>query len=326
MPVGFGGDAKVALLTGLIGGMNKREENKRTQERQRILNEQAMQQTRESEARVQNYEATAKFREENQQRQQRHENLVQLDQQIAQRAQTRKAAQAEEARLARINAITDAAMNNEQFAGWPRDRVQALIEHSNPADVFDMAVPDTEEDETDKLNRYQLANAIRLEIENDIPRQIARIAEHPAEQRLIQALSEGNMRGVHDARKALLADKFHPEAIEAYIDATGMEQVGDKPKPKAVTQLRDEGAIKAQGDFQQMEALVKAGQEPVDIFDEYIEDAIQQATEGDPLNATYWREVIKEVQRLKQGYLEDVADGKADDKGTRWSPASAVGR
>jgi hypothetical protein len=314
MAVGFGGDAKVALLTGLIGGMNKREENKRAQERQNILNQQALQQNAESEARVKNYKDAEHWRQYNAQVAEKANILEQQKVKLLETSEARKAQEKEDAYRARIDAITDAAMNNPQFAGWPREQTRALVEHSNPADAFDMAAPNPEQDKQDELNALELERLAKIERENAIPPQVDALQSNDNFKLLVAAYRRGDDVSIDKFTEALVGEGFFTESIAKAVSPY-------EPDHKAATRpaMTDRGVTMATTRFSQLQQEAKANAEAQNggpdfptLYRKYLDyvewEMSKLEDESDPDHAK-WLAVYREMTRLMNKLTGDIDDG-----------------
>jgi hypothetical protein len=235
---GFGGDAKVALLTGLIGGMNKRKENERKIEREQILNRQSEQLMRESEARVRNYEET----------QRRAEERIQREQEAALKA-TQDAAAEQERELARMEARIPIAM--ERF-GFDENTARAIV--SDPDFDPDQLLPEDERAMND-LDRARAAE-IRQDteakrLENLLQAEVSDVLEHAATLKLRRGIESGDSRVVQAAIFELSESEtagFSQEAITQVMDSFQASDNEGKPVPMSEQRKRwsDQGSIMAQ--------------------------------------------------------------------------------
>ena len=123
---GFGGDARLALLSGMVGGLNKKKEAEGENERKRILNEQTAQLLKESAARVKNYGIT----------QEREAQKLQL-QESKQTAEL-AADEAEKASADRFARTSAQAIASRSNGAMSEEDAYALINAGGPAAVRDL--------------------------------------------------------------------------------------------------------------------------------------------------------------------------------------------
>lgn len=156
MPTGFGGSSRLALLTGMVSGMNAREETKRKREREDVLNQQAQQMIKESAARIQNYQVS-------QQRQ------AKLDQRAFEK-QDRETAWQIEDRDRKMQSLDQAIDWLSGELGQDRDAIAAIVaQDPNSWDDLIAQMPDKmnalQQSQAD-LNRMKISE-IEAELERD---------------------------------------------------------------------------------------------------------------------------------------------------------------
>jgi len=245
---GFGGDAKVALLTGLISGINQRKETERKKEREEILNRQSEAMISESEARVQNYESTQQRAIERQARED-----------AASAAATQRAAQEAEEDRARLEAVLPTAM--ERF-GTDEATTRAII--TDPDFDMDELIPqqDRAMNDLDRARARDLrAAAEAQELENLLQSEVRDITNDPASLRLRRGIETGDSQ-VTQAAIFELAESggYSQEGIGEFMDGIQKSDGDGRPIPMTEQRKRwqDSGTAAATRLVQEADGSIEA--------------------------------------------------------------------
>jgi hypothetical protein len=296
---GFGGDAKVALLTGLIGGINKRKETQRQIERENILNEQSQQMIAESRARVDNYEATQRRALERQQR----------EAAAAQEA-TAEAAREAEAEQARLESILPTAM--ERF-GLDEDTARAIV--TDPDFDVDQLLPPEEKAMSD-LDRARAAQ-IRTDteaqrIENLLAKEVSDLAGEGAALKLRRGIETGDQRVVQAAIFELAeGGGYSQEAITEYMDKFQASDNDGKPVPMAEQRKRwgDQGTIYA------TRLVQEAGNGGVEAAIARVEGAMASLPpDADPSDLVILRAALDALEEMKSSGKGGITAGDLQNR------------
>lgn len=266
MATGFGGDAKVALLTGFMSGISDAEEKKRRQEREDIINRQIetnIRATEESMARQARAEQTANANAlRARQIQEAAAERERAETAAAQYTERRQAAARQRALEQRVQTVTQA--RPELLEQYSPEQITQLVEEGFGDEILQEVMSGPED--PDEMEQIRIAKGWadleEKQRENKAAEDVELIMQDESSLALRAAITKRDQAGVSAATSELIAKGFEPKAVEQVtklfagaqkeqenaigLDPETVEHVEYEAKAEALRvtqQLDDPGAI-----------------------------------------------------------------------------------
>jgi hypothetical protein len=232
---GFGGDSRLALLTGFATGLTEREKRAQEKKRQAIQNDYTAQLIKESAARVRNYHVTQMDRQAREMRQEQR--------QAAQLSREQEIATAEEEYMGnKVRAFTPRLVEQ----GYTPEQAEIII-RDGEMDLTALGVEDDEMTASEAaLARLRHQQATEIEGELELAEQLNEVRRHPLSIRLRRAVTSMDEALVNATSEEMAKEGVAPDAIQAYIHEIWPSKPGPDGEPTISPQqrkmLEDRGA------------------------------------------------------------------------------------